>query len=296
MPGRDQAECLDAYRRPFAVVLGTSEIPSAVSVYLHRAGFATILSHDPFPPVIRRSMAFHDALFDERAVVEDVEAERIHDAMGLLGLLAEPSRVGVTTFGLVDLIAIRSPQVLVDGRMQKHRVSHDLRVVPLAVGLGPNFQVGVNCDIAIETHPSRNGRLVTVGRTDAADGIANLLGGVGGERFVYSEQPGTWHTPIEIGTRVYKGFMIGRLGEQPVHAPIDGVLRGLVRDGSRVPGGVKLIEIDPRGRNARWTGIDDRSRSIAIATMKAIRLMQTLPVPADRVAGSYPPQAINTEA
>jgi hypothetical protein len=296
MPGSDQDAFREGYRRPLAVVLGTGEIPSAVAVYLHRAGFATILSHDPFPPVIRRSMAFHDALFDERVVVEDVEAEAAHDAMGILRVLANPSCVGVTSLGLIDLIAIRSPRVLVDGRMQKYRVSHDLRVVPIAIGLGPNFQVGVNCDIAVETRPTRNGRLVTVGRTDAADGVASQLGGVGGERFVYSEQPGTWHTPIEIGTRVFKGFLIGRLGDQPVHAPIDGVLRGVVRDGARVPGGVKLIEIDPRGRKAQWTGIDDRSRSIAMATLKAIRLKQSEPAAADPVTHLAPPNAFKAEA
>jgi hypothetical protein len=197
--------------------------------------------------------------------------------------------------GVIDLIAIRSPQVLVDARMQKHRVSHDLRVAPLAIGLGPNFQVGANCDIAVETRPIRNGRLVTVGRTDAADGVASLLGGIGKERFVYSEQSGIWRAPIEIGARVYKGVLIGRLGDQLVHAPIDGVLRGCVRDGSRTPAGVKLIEIDPRGRNAQWTGIDDRSRAIAIATMKAIRLKQAVPLVSRVGSGSYPPESVGAE-
>ena len=287
---------LDAYGAPFAVVLGTGEIPSAVAVYLQRAGFATILSYDPYPPVIRRSMAFHDALFEDCATVEDIEGERAEDAMGLVKILSKPAHVAVTTMGLIDLIAIRSPQVLIDARMQKLRVSHDLRVAPLAVGLGPNFRVGVNCDIAVETRPSRNGRLVTAGSTDAADGVASLLGGVGKERFVYSDQSGVWHAPIEIGARVYKGFLIGRLGDQPVHAPVDGVLRGCVRDGAQAPAGVKLIEIDPRGRKAQWTGIDDRSRSIAIATLKAIRLKQGLPAVPSNASHWVSSEAISAQA
>jgi len=295
MRSREHAEFVGAYGAPFAVVLGTGEIPSAVAVYLQRAGFATVLSHDPFPPVIRRSMAFHDALFEDRAVVEDVEGVHAEDAMALARVFAKPGRVAVTYLGLIDLIAIKFPKVLVDARMQKHRISHDLRIVPLAIGLGPNFQVGMNCDIAVETRPSRNGRLVTAGRTDAADDVASLLGGVGKERFVYSERPGVWHAPIEIGTRVYKGLMVGRLGDQPVHAPIDGVLRGVVRDGSKVPGQVKLIEIDPRRNHAQWTGIDDRSRSIAIATLKAIRLKQALPTA--MMASDYlPPETMGAES
>lgn len=52
-------------RRPLAIILGTNEIASAIAVHLHRAGWACILSNDPFPPVIRRRMAFHDVLFGD---------------------------------------------------------------------------------------------------------------------------------------------------------------------------------------------------------------------------------------
>ena len=59
--------------QPFAVILGTNEIASAVAVKLRKARFGVILSHDPYPPVIRRGMAFYDALFDDRAVIDGVE-------------------------------------------------------------------------------------------------------------------------------------------------------------------------------------------------------------------------------
>ncbi len=55
-----------------AVVMGTSEIASAVAVHLHRDGWRVVLSHDPHPPVIRRRMAFHDALFGDPAEVSGV--------------------------------------------------------------------------------------------------------------------------------------------------------------------------------------------------------------------------------
>jgi hypothetical protein len=53
---------------------------------------------------------------------------------------------------------------------------------------------------------------------------------------------------------------------------MDGVLRGLARDTSHVPAGVKILEIDSRGPNAQWTGSDERGRTIADATVKVIRL------------------------
>jgi hypothetical protein len=112
-----------------AVVLGSSEIASAVAVSLTAAGHAVILCHDPFPPVIRRAMAFHDALFGDRAVVDGIEGERAETVAELGAVLAKPGRVAVTPLHLTDLIAMLSPKILIDGRMQKYRVTPDFRGV-----------------------------------------------------------------------------------------------------------------------------------------------------------------------
>ena len=259
--------------RPLAIVLGLNEIASAVATQLTRAGHAVAMSHDPFPPVIRRAMSFHDALFGDAANVEGVRGERAESAIEFATVLSRPRRVAVTPLDLTDLLAIRSPFALIDARMQKHRVTPDFRgLARTTVGLGPNFVVGVNCDVAIETKPARNGSIVADGATEAADGQARALGGVGRERFVYSEHGGLWHTPVDIGMRVFKGFVLGHLDGRPVQASIDGVLRGLARDGTRMPANVKLLEIDPRGRKAKWTGIDERGREIANAVVSAIAL------------------------
>ena len=61
-----------------------------------------------------------------------------------------------------------------------------LVIVRLTIGVRPNFAVGVNCDVAIETHPAMSGSIVTRGETQGADRCAPLLGGAGKERFVYS--------------------------------------------------------------------------------------------------------------
>jgi xanthine dehydrogenase accessory factor len=254
-------------------VLGTNEIASAVAVHLVGAGYAVVLSHDPFPPVIRRGMAFHDARFGDRAAVERIEGERAETGAELAGVLAKPRHVAVTPLHLTDLIAWRGAHVVVDARMQKHRITPDLRgIVRHTIGLGPNFIVGVNCDIAVETRPGKEGGVVVEGRTDAADGIAPPLGGVGKERLIYSDRDGRWHTPIEIGMRVFKGFVLGHLEGAVLRAPFDGVVRGIVRDATRVPAGVKLVELDRRGRKSQWTGMDARGRAIGKATVKAILL------------------------
>ncbi|MBR1132256.1 xanthine dehydrogenase [Bradyrhizobium iriomotense] len=260
-------------QRLFAVILGTNEIASAIGIQLVRAGYCVVLSHDPDPPVIRRKMAFHDALFTDTAQLEDIVAERVDDGMQVHQALCRPARLLVTWLGLLDLLPVRHIDLLIDARLQKRRITPDLRrVARLTIGLGPGFSSDFNCDVAVETRPGKIGLVSDERWTDAADGVASTLGDVGAERFVYSQFAGRWHTPIEIGTRVYRDLVLGHLSGVPVLAPRDGVLRGIARDGSEVPVGVKLLEIDPRGRDAQWTGTDGRGRAIAHATIAAVRL------------------------
>jgi xanthine dehydrogenase accessory factor len=256
---------------PLAVILGTNEIASAVAVDLYRAGYSAVLSHDPFPPVIRRKMAFHDALFEDAVILDGIAASRAGSGVEIRAALGRAGGIIVTELGLLDLIVIQTLGLLVDARMQKYQIKPDLRgLARLTIGLGPGFCGGSNCDIAIETRPGKAGAILQHGATEAPDGVARPLGDRRGERFVRAEIAGRWHTAIEIGTRVFKDFVAGHLGNVPVRAPFDGILRGIVRDGTEVPAGVKLLEIDPRGRSASVTGIDGHARIIARAVTKAI--------------------------
>lgn len=261
-----------SFRSAFTVILGTNEVASAVAVYLHRAGWCTLLSHDPFPPVIRRRMAFHDALFGDRAAVDGLPGLNAETTFEAATLLADGLGVVVTRLGLLDLIPMSAIHILVDARMHKHEVIGDLRhLAGLTVGIGPGFAIDKNCDVAIETHPSKNGTILYRGRTNACDGKARPLGGVGAQRFVYAEKSGRWHSAVPIGLPVSRGFPAGFLNGAAILAPWDGVVRGIVRDGTEVPAGVKLLEIDPR-RQPSWMGIDERGRAIARATLNAITL------------------------
>src|SRR5271165_1359885 len=99
---------------PLVVILGTNEIASAVAVYLKRAGCRVILSHDPFPPVIRRGMAFHDVLFGDRRVIDGIEGVRTETTIETVAASTDPDGVAVTALQLTDLLAVRPLDVLVD--------------------------------------------------------------------------------------------------------------------------------------------------------------------------------------
>jgi len=216
-------------------------------------------------------MAFHDALFGDEIAIDGVMAERADTSLQIRAHLGRGPGVLITELGLLDLILIRALDVLVDARMQKYLTKPDLRrLARFTIGLGPGFAGGANCDIAVETRPDGAGRIIQHGAAEAPDGLPSHLGNDSGKRFARAEVNGRWHTAVEIGTRVFKDFVIGHLGNAPVRAPFDGILRGVVRDGTEVPAGAKLLEIDPRGRRANVTRIDTRVSVIAKAVIRAL--------------------------
>ncbi|MGD0764600.1 MAG: hypothetical protein ABR929_15715 [Roseiarcus sp.] len=93
-----------------------------------------------------------------------------------------------------------------------------------------------------------------------------------------------------VGARVRYGVMLGHHAGAPVFASMDGVLRGIARDGTFVPKGVKLLEIDMRGEAASWSSPDARGRAIAKASVAAIDRCAS----ATRAFGATPvPQNLN---
>ena len=64
--------------------------------------------------------------------------------------------------------------------------------------------------------------------------------------------------------------MIGMVGEKTVVAGIDGILRGLIRSGTEVSRGLKLGDIDPRGKKEYCATISDKARAISGSVLEAI--------------------------
>ena len=81
---------------------------------------------------------------------------------------------------------------------------------------------------------------------------------------------GTLRTACAIGQTVKAGDLVAQIEATLLVAPLDGVLRGLTRDGVPVRMGTKVIEIDPRGDSAVVRGIGERPARIADGVVLAI--------------------------
>ncbi len=60
------------------------------------------------------------------------------------------------------------------------------------------------------------------------------------------------------------------MGGKPILAGIDGILRGLLRNGVRVTAGMKAGDVDPRGKREHCFTLSDKARSIGGGVLEAI--------------------------
>lgn len=245
--------------RPLAIVLGLNEIASAIAVGLHNTGYAIIMAHDPTCPVMRRSMSFYDVLYEGEAVLGGCAASSVDSLLAARFQLRSHAQISVTRLDLSELLVIRDIDVLIDARLQQDAVTPQLRkLARFTIGIGSGFVAGESCDAMVASD-------IAVGAAPAKD--RTLV--------VRSPAGGRWHTPLDIGMRVYKDFLLGHLGSLAVRAPADGVLRGIARDDIDIPCGAELIEICTGTGARRWWGLDQKGVRIAEEVQRALQSLGT---------------------
>ncbi len=255
------------------LVRGSGDIGSAVAHRLFLAGYAVIIHDGSRPTMSRRGMAFTDAIFDGQAVLEGVTAMRVDDVAMLDVVLTEHKALPVAVADFPDLLAAVRPDILIDARMRKRVVPEVQRgLAPLTIGLGPNFIAGETTDLAVETSwGDELGAVVACGSTRPLAGEPRPLAGHGRDRFVYAPVAGIFRTTYRIGDLVRAEDVVAYIDVVALHAPLDGILRGLTHDGVPVLEGAKVIEVDPRGPAAVVTGIGERPDRIANGVLRAVQ-------------------------
>ncbi|MFL5256639.1 MAG: hypothetical protein ACJ8AI_27845 [Rhodopila sp.] len=263
----DLGRSLPCLRPKPVLVLGTDDVASAVGHALASAGIAALLVRDSDVPVLRRGISFDDAVEHGSAWVDGVTAYAVDGPLDM----APDILVGVTTLPVRDLLDPTLVAGVIDARMRRRPNNPDLHgALCFAIGIGPGFTAGGNVDIAVETEPEALGRILRQGATRPAPGHASILGGAGEERFSHAPRSGVWWTFRNIGETVEAGAVIGLCDGKQVAAPLEGRLRGLVRRGSEVRVGMRLLEIDPRREDSQCHGLCPRAATIAAATLAAL--------------------------
>ena len=257
---------------PVILVKGGGDIGTAVAVRLHQAGRQIVVAESPGTPILRRGISFGTAIDQDEVVVDGVPSRPVGTKAQARALLADRV-VPVWTAGWEAALDALSLQILVDARMLKRNQNTETRKdhAPLVIGLGPGFTAGEDVHLAIETnHGPDLGRIIREGAAEPYTGIARVIQGYGKERYHYAPIDGIFLATREIGARVEADEVLGRIGGEELKARFAGIVRGILKPGTTVRKGQKLVDLDPRGDEMVTRTFTDRPLKIAEAVLLAI--------------------------
>jgi len=251
-------------------IRGAGELASAVAHRLHRCNFKVLLTETANPQAVRRQIAFCEAVHHGSKEVEGVPAK----------LVSSPDEIETAwRDGTIPLIVdpetriknIIKPDVLIDAIIAKKNTGVNITDAPLVIGLGIGFYAGKDVHVVIETNRGHNlGRVILNGEAEADTGTPGIIGGYSRERVFRAPKEGQFKTSKDIGEHMKSGDIVAMVDDCPVRVEIDGIIRGILADGTIVYKGMKAGDVDPRGKREYCYTISDKGRTIAGGVLEAI--------------------------
>ncbi len=252
-------------------VKGAGEMATGIACRLYNANFRRIFMMEIETPLaVRRRVSFCEAVHDGTASVEGISAVKTEGPSGIqtawsqntVPVLADPSWKTIKQL---------NPHVVIDAVIAKRNLGTTITEAPLVIGLGPGFTAGENVHMAIETNRGHDlGRVILDGSPEPNTGIPGTIAGFAGERVLRAPCAGVFTSHLNIGTLVQKGDIIGHVEEKPVITIIDGIIRGLIRPQTRVTTGLKIGDVDPRGKIEYCNTISEKARALGGSVLEAI--------------------------
>ena len=253
------------------VIRGAGDLASGIALRLRRAGLQVVMTDLPHPTAIRRTVAFSEALrTGGPAAVEEVTAVPAGSAAEVPAALAA-GQIPVLADPEGRCIPLLGPEAVVDAILAKRNLGTRITDAPAVIGVGPGFTAGVDCHAVVETMRGHTlGRVYYRGSALPNTGVPGLIGGFAGERVLRAPAAGVFHPLLEIGAQVRAGDVAATVAGVPMTCTLDGVLRGILPEGTAVRPGMKAGDIDPRCRPEHCWTVSDKALAVGGGVLEAI--------------------------
>ena len=257
------------------IVRGGGDLATGTIYKLKKCGFPVLILETANPSAIRRNVSFSEAVYQGSQTVEDLTCHLASSLEQAEALLRE-GKLTVLIDPLGASVSRLKPLAVVDAILAKKNLGTNRSMAPITIALGPGFIAGDDVDAVVETKRGHNlGRVLWSGSAAPNTGIPGVIGGFGRERVIHCPAKGILRNVKKITDNVSRGEIIALVetpnGAVPVEATLDGILRGLIRDGYPVTAGFKIADIDPRAEELdNCFTISDKARCIAGGVLEAL--------------------------
>jgi len=259
-----------------ALIKGAGDLASGVACVLKGAGFRVVLTETEQPTCVRRKVSFAEAVYagevsirgiTGRLVENIAEARRTMDR-GQIAVLIDPRGEALNSL---------CPEIFIDATMLKRNCGLKLDCAPIVIALGPGFEAGVDARSVIETQRGPQlGEPLYRGTAAPNTGIPGDVLGYTSQRVLRAPLEGTFNVCLNIGDLVNVGDTVAYVNDIPVRSLIDGVIRGLLKDGLWVHRGMKVGDVHPEKDKRVCYLVTDKALLIGQGVLKAIHFLRRL--------------------
>ncbi len=253
------------------LVRGGGDLATGIVWRLTRLGWPVVVTELADPLTVRRTVSLSTAVRQKKI-----------DVSGMVGRLCPVDPAALAkTLSVGEVPVVVSPELpdlvfgaVVDARLAKRNLDTSLEDAPIVIGVGPGFTAAVDCHAVVETNRGPNlGRVIWEGAAEPDTGTPGLVAGWGRERVLRSPADGEITWSADIGDLVVADQRLGTVDGQPIAAPFDGVIRGLIIEGP-VRQGLKVGDVDPRGVVALCHQISDKALAVGGGVVEAVGWLQ----------------------
>ena len=257
--------------RNIVLIRSGGDISSGIIQRLYKCGFKVIVLEIANPSSIRREVCFGEAVYRKKMTIDGITSVLVNNIDEMEKAL-EIGEIPVLIDEEGKYIEKLRPFVLIDAILAKKNLGTTIDMAPVTIGIGPGFYAGKDVHAVIETKRGHHlGEVIYEGEAIKNSGIPGNIGGFTKERVIHSKWEGNIENISKIGDTVKKGQVIARINGNDVLATIDGILRGIIRDGYYVTEGFKIADIDPRmDEYENCFTISDKARSVGGGALEAM--------------------------
>lgn len=256
------------------IVRGGGDISTGSIQKLHRVGFKVLVLEIEKPTCIRRGVSAAEAMYVGYTEVEDLCVRKVNN-LDEIKKAWENREVPIIEDASGKYTELLKPIAVVDAIIAKKNMGTKKSMAPITIGLGPGFEAGVDVDIVIETNRGHDlGRIIFQGKPEENTGNPWNNLGFTTERILRASYDGEVKILKDLGSIVKKDEIVAYVNDKPVKAGLDGMVRGMIRDGAIVTKGMKMGDVDPRVVSRNLDTISDKARAIGGNVLEAILIMK----------------------
>lgn len=253
------------------IIRGAGDIATGTINRLFKCHFKVLCLEVEKPSAIRRTVSYSEAIYNGSITVENTTAVKVNSVCEM-NTAHKNNLIPIMIDSNCNILKTLKPDVLVDAIIAKKNLGTNMDMAKLTIALGPGFEAGVDVNYVIETMRGHSlGKVISKGFALKNTGIPGLIAGKSKERVIHSPKRGIIKNIRNIGDIVKQDDIIAYIDDTKIYAGINGILRGIIKDGYEVYERMKIADVDPRlDEYENCFTISDKAKAISGGVLEAM--------------------------